>query len=175
MLDETNIDDGLELKRLEIEKRKLEIEERKAEIENLKVKWAAISIAVTMLAALGTIAYGVYSIGQQAKLTFQLEAAKTVMASKNTAGAITQANFLRDVFSDNLPPKFLSKLDLRDFPDAPNVEAKWEFLTLVSSRGLKPDQTAQFYRVLFPDDKWADTAAINDLLAKTSVQAESLK
>jgi hypothetical protein len=169
-----DLDDGIEVKKLDIENKKLEIEQRKLEIELSKVKWTAISIAVTILAALGTIAYGVYSIAEQATLTFQLEAAKSVIASKNTAAAVSQADFLRDVFSDSLPPHFLAKLDVKNFPDAPNVAAKWDFLQLLSSRGLKPDQTAQLYHVLFPDDNsWANTDAINDLLAKTSVQKES--
>jgi hypothetical protein len=115
-------------------------------------------------------------MGAQAKLTFQLETAKTVMASKSYAAAVTQADFLREVFADSLPPHFLAKLDRNNFPDAPNVTAKWQYLQLISSRGLSPDQTAELYHVLYPDDNpWANTPGINAVLAKTSGQTGSSK
>jgi hypothetical protein len=162
---------NIEAQQLQIEYKKLELEERKLDLEKWKARWTIFSIAVPLLAVLGTIIYGLFSTAQQARITFQLEAAKEVMQSTSYGDAVSKAILFKEVFPDRLPPKFMDRLSLKEFPDAPNVSAKWNFLQVISARGLRPDQTAKLYRVLFPDDDhWSNSPGVNDVLAKSSAE-----
>ena len=104
-----------------------------------------------MIAVAATIAWGVLSLKEQANLkNFRLEAAKTVMTTKNLGEAISKATFLRENFPEQLGNGFLSKLDQKTFPDAPNVAAKWDFMQYIAPRGLTPVQAQGAIPPLIP-------------------------
>ena len=83
----------------DIEERKLKIEERKLEIEILKARWTAISVIVPILITVITVGWGIASINQQAKLNFQLEAAKTIMTAQTYGDQVARATFLKENFA----------------------------------------------------------------------------
>jgi hypothetical protein len=158
----------------EIEKLKLEIEKQKLSNEVIRTKWTIISIGVSSLSIIATIVWGVYSLGQQAKSAFQLEAAKAVMAVRTYGDQVSQASFLRENFPEQLGESFFPMLDIKTFPDARNVSAKMEFMKLIVSSGLNAEETAKLYNVLYPDDKWAQTEPLQTLLKQaTARQAAS--
>jgi hypothetical protein len=161
----------LERQKLAIEEKKLGIEGKKLHLEIVKAKWTAVSIVLPVLVIAATITWGVIATRLQAKLTFQLEAAKTVMTADTYADQVTRATFLRDNFPDQLGDDFLKKLDLRDFPDAPNVAAKIRFVDLIAARGLTPEETAELYHILFSDDdSWWRRDEVLAILSKSSIR-----
>ena len=71
---------------------KLCIEDRKIELEKSKAKWAAISVWITSLSILGSVAIAAYTIRnseniqrETAKAQFKLKAAEIVLQSNDPA------------------------------------------------------------------------------------------
>jgi hypothetical protein len=67
----------------EIELKKLKIEEDKLEVEKRKARWTGLTVMVPLVAAILTVALGLYTTYQTSKSTFQLEVAKSIMQAPN--------------------------------------------------------------------------------------------
>jgi hypothetical protein len=158
----------LEAQKIKIELDKLALENKKFELEKRTAVLTAFSSVIPVIAVAATIAWGVLSLKEQANLNFRLEAAKTVMTTKNLGEAISKATFLRENFPEQLGNGFLSKLDQKTFPDAPNVAAKWDFMQYIAPRGLTPVQAQELYQLLYPDDEWAYRDDVRHLLDQAS-------
>ena len=159
----------LEALKLGIEQDKLALEREKLELERKKSVWTAVLVVIPVIAVAATIIWGIVSSREQAALTFRLEAAKTVMATKTYGESVSQATFLRENFPDQLGQGFFPKLNMRDFRDAGNVAAKWNFMQYIASRGLTPAQAQVLYHLLYPDDDgWAYRDDVRQLLNQAS-------
>jgi hypothetical protein len=117
-----------ELEALRIERDKLALEREKFGLERKKAVWTAASVVVPALAVAATVLWGVVSSREQAALNFRLEAAKTVMSAKTYGEEVSLATFLRENFPSQLGPDFFPKLHIEEFPDAPNVQARADFV-----------------------------------------------
>jgi hypothetical protein len=139
--------------------KRLEIELQKLVIERTKVKWTAISVIIPLLAAIGTVAFGIWSTHEQETFNFQLEAAKSVMQAPNVTEALGRTKLLNRLFSDRLPQGFLKEIDNPDFAKRSDMtlEPKAHFIITVSNRGLNPLETAQLWHALFKDE-WSSRA-----------------
>ena len=71
-----------------------------------------------------------------------------------------------------LGSNFLANLDVKNFPDAPNVAAKFEFIKLLASRGMQPDDVAELWHLLYPDDdNWWNREEVRRLLSKAATRS----
>src|SRR4051794_14772817 len=89
---------------LALEMQKLDIEREKLAVERHKAKWAAAAVIVPLIAAIFTVALGLYVTHQQSKSQFELKAAEIVMQSKSPEEALGRAKTFIAMFPDKLPP-----------------------------------------------------------------------
>jgi hypothetical protein len=159
----------LEERKLKIELDKLALERERFNLDRKASVITALSSVIPVIVIAATIAWGIISLKEQANSSLKLEAMKTVMATKTYGDAVSQATFLRENFPSELGKDFLSKLDIKNFPDAPNVSAKWNFMQYIAPRGLTPGQAQELYHLLYPlDDDWAYTNDVHRLLDQAS-------
>jgi hypothetical protein len=147
----------------------LDIELQKLTLERTKVRWTAISVMIPLLAAIGTVAFGIWSTRQQEQSSFQLEVAKSVMTASSPSEAIFRRDMLSRTFADRLPPKFLPKIDLTGIADKgpENADAKAHFVELVASRGMSPLETAKLWHSVFKEP-WSDDPDAMVIIEKAS-------
>src|SRR6266850_1209425 len=105
----------LELDKLELEKEKLKLEESKLEIEWQKAKWTALSITVPLLAAILTVAYGIWSVHEQSQSQFEIKAAEIVMGSSGPGESLNKARAFVALFPGKLPRNFATSFDPKEF------------------------------------------------------------
>jgi hypothetical protein len=154
----------LELNKLELEKEKLKLEEAKLQLERQKAKWAALSVTVPLLAAILTVAYGIWSVHQQSRSQFEIKAAEIVMGSNGPGEALGRARAFVALFPDRLPPNFASSFDPKQFGsrNKSTFEAKKEFLHMLTEKSTKPQEIVDMWRQLFPNDEWLKNFQVHE-------------
>jgi len=134
--------------------------DKKLEIERSKIRWNAFSIIVPAILAILTLAGGFFSIREQSKLNFQLEAAKSIMQAPSVLDArgVREAEIPQGSLQQ-LPKGFLDQIPeidklAKNAANPPNT--KIDFLKmLVSKVALTVDQKQELWITLFPNDGWA--------------------
>ena len=146
-----------------------QIELAKLAVERQKVKWTAISVMVPLLAAIGTVAFGIWSTHEQEKFNFQLEAAKSVMQAPNLSEALGRTKLFTRLFADRLPEGFFREVDLTGIAQRgdPMLEPKAGFVNTVASKGLSPLETAQLWHAMFKED-WSNNPEVMAIIEKSS-------
>ncbi len=161
----------------ELEQKKLALQHESLKVEGSKASWAAFGVVVPLLAGLGTIAFGVWSLRKQAEfqanaakevagfqaeaakkaaeLQFEIKAAELSYAGSTPQAAMNRAKALQAMFPERLPSTFLNSFN----PDKyggdrePSEEKK-----LLLELALKyPDQRLdilELWTKLFPFDKY---------------------
>jgi hypothetical protein len=147
----------LEFQKLELERQKVSIELDKARTEKAKIKWTAFASIIPFLAIIATIAFGIWTMQQQSRLSLQLEIAKAIMQSSRPEEAVARGQFYKNLFPNEVPDQFFGHSDsaLDWSPKDVSSAAKVDFIRLVAARGLDPAQTVTMWHLLFPDDYWA--------------------
>jgi hypothetical protein len=143
----------VEAERLEMERQKLALERYKVDLEIKRTRWLSVSVVTPVLAALATVAYGLWSTQTQAKYQFRLEAAKSIMAAPTPSEASWRADFFKRIFPDDLPKDFTKGVDVQY--DSTAVRAKLELWRVMATRDMTSKQVIGLWIALFPDDTWA--------------------
>jgi len=145
---------SIERAKLKLEEEKLELERYKAKLEASKAKWTAVSVAIPVVVALLTVAYGFWSARETARLQFQLEAAKSVMAAPNEENAANRLIAYKKFFPNELPSSFaIPKDPLEERVGV--ADAKKEFFkTVASIPGMTTQKALTIWIALFSDE-WA--------------------
>jgi len=167
-----DVPSGIEEKKLEIEKEKLAIEIRKLSLEHSKARWTAFSVVVPLIAAIGTVFFGLWSAHEQALSNFQLEAAKSIMQAPSPDEAVNRGRFFSALFPNKIPANFVQpanalKMGIGGGDDTPS---KKEFIKLLAARGLNPKQTAELWRTIFDLDEWAKDERLIQVIDRFSAQ-----
>lgn len=144
-----------EEEKLEIERQKLALESRKVEIELSKSKWTAISVMVSLIAALGTIVYGLYSTNHQSQTAFEVELAKAIASSESPGDALGRARFFMKLFPNRLAKTFISDVEVTYGPSNLAIQTKAKLFEALSKQ-LDEQRTLDLYKRLFP---WTDYGA----------------
>jgi hypothetical protein len=109
----------------------------------------------SLLAALATVAYGFWSTNKQAEASLQLEAAKAVMQAPTPGDALARAETLKGMFPNTFDPDKISGVS--DY-------YRMEFMKLLASRGLNPNQTARLWGEIFENDEFATTPKLIEII-----------
>ena len=167
-MDETAL--AFEQQRIDIEKEKLELERVKARIEASKVQlertkaiWAAVSVAVPILVAAGTIAYGAWSLRRTAEAQFTARAVEIAWTNSGPREVANKMRALADLFGDLLPKELRTRLENFN-PDKYGVrdrtiEPKKELIRLLAERPAQRKQILRDWRALLSkseDGKWVE-------------------
>jgi hypothetical protein len=145
----------IERERLQLERHKLELEREKLSVERSKAKWTAISISVTLVAALSTVVLGIWSQHQQAQNQFEIKAAEIVLRTDSASQALDTARALATMFPGRLPKSFAQSFDPLTVPSfGPDIiAAKTELLRLLPGKTEQQKQEIiALWKALFPDD-----------------------
>ena len=145
----------------ELEREKLQLEYRKLDIELRKARWMAISIAVPLVAALGTISLGVWNSYEQAKLNFQSKVADIVQNTLSQGDAYNRIEFLSNIVGYKLPEEIVKKGQAGAYNR--DVGPKRYFIDALTKTGLSPAQLIRVYRAIFPGDAWAEAKELDQL------------
>lgn len=133
MESETNAEiPTIEERRLLLEERKVEIELDKIRIEKTRVWTASASTVGSLLIVAATVALGIWSQYEQAKLQhsiqdrqakaqFELKAAEIVMAADNPTTTLNKAKALQSLFPQYLSDNFAESFVPDDFGRDPEV------------------------------------------------------
>src|ERR1700733_8321100 len=150
------------------EKLTLQIELEKLTIEKQKIKWTAISVMIPLLAAIGTVAYGIWNTHELEKANFQLEAAKSVMQAPSLSDSLGRAKLLTKLFPDKLPKNFFPEIDLTGIAikGDTTLGPKANFVNAVASKGLSPLETARLWHSLLKEE-WSNDAEGMALIEKS--------
>ena len=88
---------------------------------------------------------------------------------------VARATAFTNVFPDQLGRTFRDDLDVNNFPKVPNVHSKFEFVKLVAGRGLNPEEAAELWHLVHPDDDaWSRTPELLGLLRANSARSKEL-
>lgn len=149
----------------DIEERKLKLEHAKLKMEGQRTLLTAGSVSVSLLAACGTIIYGLWSTHEQAKLAFELEAARSVMSAPNPDEAKGRAMFFAKLFPHRLPSNFSADVNPADYSSRPmGVEdARMDYFKTVAPK-LTADEALRLWAVLYTDE-WARQPAVQAVVA----------
>jgi hypothetical protein len=147
-------DPNLEKEKLQIEREKLKLEQEKTNLEYSKARWTAGSIIVSVVAAAGTIGFGLWSTYKQAESQFQVEVAKSIMQGTTTYDMAGRLEFYKRIFPGRLPPTFAQSPTKVESEDSLILAGKKEFFRTVVSREMSPTQALDLWVALFPGDKW---------------------
>jgi hypothetical protein len=151
-----NGDPSLEREKLAIEREKLAIEHEKLLVERLKARWSAISVIIPLLAFIPTVAYGLWSLHEQARSQFELKVAESVMQSPSPQAALAKAQAFIAMFPGRLSPDLVQPIDPEFFSNRPDAEPKKEFLRLLAEKGLSREEVVKVWAYLFPEDQWVN-------------------
>jgi hypothetical protein len=145
-----------EAEKIGIEKDKLALEKTKLVSEEKRANLTAISVIVPLVAALFTVAIGIWSTKEQAKAQLRLEIAKAIMSAPTEAETFDRAKLLKRLFP----------ADTRDIDegkprsDAGVTPSQRELFRAMVARDMKPRQILDLYIALFPEDDWASRSTI---------------
>lgn len=155
-----------------LEREKLALEREKLAVERTKTKWAAISVIVPLLAAILTIAFGLWTNHQQEKSQFETKVAEIVMQSESPREALGRAQTFMAMFPDRLPKDFASAFDPDEFTnqETDTSEAKKEFLKLLADKGLTKEEVVKVWKHLFSDDEWIKDFSLEFILSSDGVR-----
>jgi hypothetical protein len=150
-----------------LEREKLALEREKLEVEKTRAKWTAISVVVTLLAAIFTVAFGLWTNHQQAKRQFEAKVAEIVMQSGSPDEALGRAQTFMAMFPDRLPKDFVKAFDPTEFTNQEMgvPETKKEFLKLLADKGLTKEEIVKVWKHLFPDDNWMKDFSFESVLS----------
>jgi hypothetical protein len=145
---------------LALEREKLSLEREKLNVERYKAKWAAIGAIIPMVVALGTIAFGIWSLQETAKTQFETKVAELAMAGPGPVEAKNRARWLAAMFRDLLPGDLESRLntfDPKDFGSAytdPTIAPKKELFAAIAAHPADRKEIVAAWKALFPKDDW---------------------
>ncbi|HZR55748.1 MAG TPA: hypothetical protein VFA74_02655 [Terriglobales bacterium] len=148
------------------EQQKLKLEQAKLDQEKSTASQTALLSLVPFLAAIGTLAYSIWSFRTQIKeqgrlqnetaaLQFQMKAAEIAFAGSRTPEAVhNRAKALKTLFGDRLPADFATKFDPGVVGGNKEVaEAKQFFLELLLKHPERSGETADLWDALF-NEEW---------------------
>jgi len=157
------------------------LEQAKLRLEERKALYAAIAGVVPLLAAIGTIAFGVWSVRTQARLTaqaraeeakqaehlraqealdsFRLKAAELVLAAPGATEARNRSLLLRQLFPDRLEPDFGNSIDAKELGRLQLPQGPIELLRLIASNPEHKDIVIRSWVAIFGGDDFARQAA----------------
>jgi hypothetical protein len=148
-----------EFEKIEVERQKLALEARKAELQAKQARWTSISVAVPVVVAFLTVAYGIWSAGEAAKSQFQLEAAKSAMQAKTDNEIKGRLELYKKIFPAQLGADFaplLAGIQTSTAGEDRSVEARIRFFeALARTKDATPQQLIETWRTIFPPDEWA--------------------
>ncbi len=145
---------------------RLALERERLEVEKMKAKWTAVSVVVPLLAAIFTVAFGLWSNHQQAKSQFEAKVAEVVMQSPSPQEALGRAQTFMAMFPDRLPKNFAKAFDTDQFTNhqVGVAESKKEFLKLLVDKGLTKEEIVKVWKHLFPGDEWVKDFSLESVL-----------
>lgn len=146
----------LELQKLRLENDKVQLERDKLAVEKEKAKWTALSIIVSALAALLTVAFGIWSQYQQAQSQFEIKAAEIVLKTGSAIEARDTARALSSILPARLPPNFAESFDPNKVPGlGPDIiSAKIELPRMLPGKSeQKRKEIVGLWKTLFPEDR----------------------
>jgi hypothetical protein len=117
------------------------------------------TIFIPLIAAVVTLAFGVYNQNRQSRRDFELKVAEIVMGETGPVGAYNKARAFKAFFPDQLPPNFAAGFDPAEYESGfPQLEAeaksKKEFINLIAPHPSERERILQAWRELFPGDRW---------------------
>lgn len=137
----------LERRKIEIEEKKIEIEFDRIRIEKIKAWTGSLSTFASLLVVAGTIAIGIWSQYEQAKLQhdiqdrqakaqFELKAAEIVMSTDNPDVTLNKAKAIQALFPQYLSTNFAESFVPQSFarPDEVANGGETDKITQVSDR-----------------------------------------
>jgi len=148
---------------LALERAKLDVEREKLNVEKYKAKWAAIGAIIPMVVALGTIAFGIWSLQETAKTQFETKVAELAMAGPGPVEAKNRARWLAAMFRDLLPGDLENRLntfDPKDFGTAytdPTISSKKELFAAIAEHPADRKEIVATWKALFPKDDWVNS------------------
>lgn len=153
-----------------LEREKLSIEREKLEVERIKAKWNAIAVVVPLLAAILTVAFGLWTHNQQAESQFEIKVAEIVMQSGSPMEALGRAQAFMAMFPDRLPKDFAKPFDPQEFTNQETgvPESKKEFLILLADKGLTKEEIVKIWKHLFPGDEWMKDFSLESVLSNSN-------
>lgn len=135
-----------------IEREKLLLERTRIRGEERRTVWTSISVVVSLLAALGTVIFGVWSIKEQAKIQFRTEALKSIMAAPSETERMDTAEQLQQMFPHEMEGFAPT---IKDRPDAHVLaEQRALFNALAQKQDLKAPEVLALWLAIFPDMDW---------------------
>jgi hypothetical protein len=152
---------AVEREKLTLEREKLAIEQEKQKesisIEADKLKWAAIGATIPILAALGTLGYGIYSVKRTVSAQLATKLAELALGGKGSFEIVHRAQFATDLFSDLLPPDFINKVAKMDPSKiSAGPSRKSVILELLAEHPAQRDQILADFKATYGDDGWID-------------------
>jgi hypothetical protein len=150
---------SMEERKLEIELQKLEIENKKLGIEKSKLVWSSLAGMIPLIGIIAKIFYGIWTQRQSEKNTFQLKAAEIMFNSADSYEAKINAQILKQLFPDKLPPDFSNSFNPDSISgyDSYLINSKKDLLKLLSSNTRDARIVIEYWKRAFPDDLWVDT------------------
>jgi hypothetical protein len=151
---------AVEREKLTLEREKLGFErERQKEstsIEADKLKWAAIGTMIPILAALGTLWYGIYSVKRTVSAQLATKLAELALGGSGSWEIVNRARFATHLFSELLPPEFINKVDKMDPAEiSPGPSRKGVVIELLAKHPTQRDQILADFKAAY-GDAWID-------------------
>jgi hypothetical protein len=121
-------------------------EARKARMEVVKAAITGASLLIPLL-------IGIYTVRAQARASFELKAAETVMDSHGPFATRRKADVLRALFPKRLPSDFAQSFEPGEYAArGPSSESKLELLKLIVAHPNQEQEIVQLWRRMYPDD-----------------------
>ena len=143
-------------------RRMLAIEEEKLRIQRRQVTFQGLTIGVPLLALALSIFDAGRRLDREARIQFELEAAKAIMQAEGPAAATGRARVYEQMFPGRLPANFADRIDLRPYRN--ERTGRLEFIKTVAGRGLSPSETAHLWAALFPGDRFPRSPQVEAVL-----------
>jgi hypothetical protein len=150
----------LEERKIALEEQKLQLARDQLQLEKRKSFWTPVSVMVSVLAAAGTISYGLYSVKATARSQFAIKTAELIFSSNDGGQMFAKAHIMADFYGDELPDSFQAKLadkklqgDLQGlFPDV-HMASKIELLKEIVAHPEDQEGILLRWEWMFPLDK----------------------
>jgi hypothetical protein len=162
---------GNDIHQPNVELQKLAIEWDKLDLERKKARWTFWSIIVSVVAAAGTIGFGLWSTYKQAESQFQVEVAKSIMQGTTTYDMAGRLEFYKRMFPERVPPTFAqSPMEVKS-EDSLILAGKKEFFRTVVSREMSPTQALDLWVALFRGEVWPKSDNVAAALRRAESQS----
>ncbi len=153
---ETSVETILKERELQIEEQKIALEREKLLVEHVKARWAAVAAVLPIVAALGTIIYGVWSLRETAITQFQMKLAEIALSAPDPGQAQNRARIVANWFRGSFPTDVQQRLQNFKPEEYGNVDAdsKKELFKAIAQHPDHGMELVAAWKVLFPGDEW---------------------